>query len=121
MTGGTMKLFIIALLVALLGSVAHAQEGDADYASPLRGTWQDEVRKDPTLKAEIEDALRHSVHERESATFTRNNKHVVMAYIAIWVLTAGFVLWAFLRQQALKAEIARLRADLAKALKDEAR
>jgi hypothetical protein len=114
-----MKLLLIALFLTLLGSVAHAQDADADYRSPLRGTWQDEVRKDPTLKAEIEDALRYSVHEREADTFTRNNKHVVMAYIAIWVLTAGFVLWAFLRQQALKAEIARLRSDLAKALKDE--
>lgn len=120
---------ILALAVAgTLGSLSPALADQAaepppaatagEYHSPLRATWRDEVRADPGLKADIEGALREGVHTRESATFTRNNRHVVIAYIAIWVLTVGFVVMMFLRQGKLQAEIARLSGELARAAKD---
>jgi len=114
-------LLVLPFLVLLGGvGVARAQAPDATgYHSPFRDSWRDEVQKDPVLKGDIEEALRYKIHEDESATFTRNNEHVVMAYIAIWVLTAGFVLVTFLRQGKLKGEIARLQADLTRALKDD--
>ena len=120
-----MKLPLVVMtlvVVALSGRLALAADDckpDPNYDSPLRATWGCEVQKDPDLKADIEDALRLAVHKDESARFTRNNEHVVMAYIAIWVLTAGFVLLTFLRQQKLKADIAHLSAELARATKDD--
>jgi hypothetical protein len=117
-----MKPLLIILSLVLLGGVAHADEDcqpDPNYDSPLRATWGCEVQKDPDLKADIEDGLREAVHRQESASFTRNNQHVVMAYIAIWVLTAGFILLIFLRQQKLKGDIAFLQAELARAMKDD--
>ena len=129
-----MKPILIVCVLLFLGGVAHAQDVDCDtfegtfqikpatgdeYTSPLREFWFCEVKKDANLKADIDDSLRLSVHRQEADTFTRNNKHVVIAYIAIWVLTAAFVLWAFMRQQSLKGEIERLRADLGRAMKDE--
>ena len=119
---------ILALAVAgTLGSLSPARADQApeppaatsgEYHSPLRATWRDEVRKDAGLKADIETALREGVHTRESATFTRNNRHVVIAYLAIWVLTVGFVVMMFLRQGRLQAEIARLSGELTRAAKD---
>lgn len=112
-----MKILLTLSILLALGSPALAQE--PEYKSPLRETWRDEVRKDPTLKADIDQALRESVHKAESATFTRNNKHVVIAYAAIWVLTILFVGFLFLRQGKLKEEIARLHRELGKAIKDD--
>ena len=99
-------------------AAAPAPDGDAPYVSPLRATWQAEIAKDPELKADIEQALRFAVHRDESAAFARNNRHVVMAYIAIWVLTAGFLAALWLRQGRLRAEIARLEAEVARAARD---
>jgi CcmD family protein len=114
-----MKLLITLTLLLGLVTPALAQEPVNEYHSPLRATWRDEVRKDPGLKADIEGALREAVHRNETATFTRNNKHVVIAYAAIWVLTIGFVVLLFLRQGKLKAEIERLHRELGKAIKEE--
>jgi len=116
-----MKTLILTFLTLLaLGTAVHAQGQPVnEYHSPVRATWREEVRKDPGLKADIEGALREAVHERESATFTRNNRHVVIAYAAIWVLTIGFVAFLWLRQGKLKQEIARLHSELGKAIKDD--
>ena len=114
-----MKILLTLTVLLALGTPALAQEPVDEYHSPLRATWRDEVRKDPGLKADIEGALREAVHRDESATFTRNNEHVVIAYAAIWVLTIGFVVLLFLRQGKLKEEIARLHRELGKAIKDD--
>jgi CcmD family protein len=37
---------------------------------------------------------------------------VILAYAAMWVIAAGFVLFLWRRQQALRSEIERLRRDL---------
>lgn len=120
---------IVILALGLAGTVGAVTPALADmpaeppaatsgeYHSPLRATWRDEIRLDAGLKADIEGALREAVHSRESASFTRNNRHVVIAYLAIWVLTVGFVVMLFLRQGKLQAEIARLSGELAQAAK----
>jgi hypothetical protein len=42
----------------------------------------------------------------------KNEDHVIYAYAAMWVIAALLVAFLFLRQQALKTEIAALRRDL---------
>jgi hypothetical protein len=64
------------------------------------------------LAADIEQQ-----HEQAAKAIAKNQKHVVMAYAALWVLAAGFLLFLWRRQQALKAEIATLKRDLDAATK----
>jgi hypothetical protein len=47
-----------------------------------------------------------------------NKRHVLLAYIAMWLVAAGFVIFLWRKQQALKLEIASLRRDLEDATKD---
>lgn len=56
-------------------------------------------------------------HENAAKAIAKNQKHVVLAYAALWLLAAGFLLFLWRRQQALKTEIANLKRDLDAATK----
>ena len=70
-----------------------------------RGLWESDLAEQPTLAREI----------------TTNNRHVVAAYAAIWLLAVGFVLIMWRRQQAMKLEIARLEDQLRKVEEEDAK
>lgn len=57
-------------------------------------------------------------HVDAAGKIAKNEKHVVLAYAAMWVIAAAFVLFLWRRQQHLKSEIAHLRRDLDAATKD---
>ncbi len=116
------KPLVIVSLLVLAVSAAYADQAPAPppYASPDRAHCEDELRKDLAWHDDLELQLYDNVHRTESEQFTTNNRHVVLAYAAIWLLTVGFVVFMWMRQGKLKREIARLSADLAKATKDEA-
>lgn len=116
----TLVLLLATLLVPVTAFAIEARVPDEPYVSPDRDKCEAELRKDLAWYATLKLQLRDDVHADESATFTRNNRHVIIAYIAIWVLTVGFVVMLFLRQGKLQAEIARLGGELAKASKDGA-
>lgn len=56
-------------------------------------------------------------HEDAGHAIAKNEKHVILAYAAMWLLSAAFVLFLWRRQQGLKTEIAQLRRDLEAASK----
>ncbi len=56
-----------------------------------------------------QDALHH---------IQKNESHVIYAYAALWVIAALLLAYLFMRQQALKAEIATLRTDLRRSESD---
>ena len=56
-------------------------------------------------------------HETAAAAIAKNQKHVVLAYGALWILSAGFLLFLWKRQQNLKSEIAQLKRELDDAAK----
>ena len=56
-------------------------------------------------------------HEDAAKAIAKNQKHVVLAYAALWILAAGFLLFLWRRQQGLKTEIAQLKRDLDAATK----
>lgn len=62
-------------------------------------------------------ALDQAQHETAAAAVSKNERHVVMAYIAMWLLAVGFVIFLWRRQQLLKGEIESLRRDLEAAAK----
>lgn len=120
MTTNAKKLVLLLGVVLTLWGAAPAGAQPAEpYQSPQRAMCEEELKKDAGWYAELKLQLKDDVHAEESATFTRNNRHVVIAYAAIWVLTIGFVVFLWMRQQALKTELARLSSELARAAKDE--
>lgn len=87
----------------------------APTAQQLRETCAAAMNADPTFAEDIvksinEDTYRQ--HARAAEAIKKNEKHVVYAYAAFWVLAALFVVFLWRRQQGLKAEIAQLRRDL---------
>jgi len=114
------KPILIVSVLLLVTAYARAADGPSApaYVSPDRAHCEEELGKDRGWHEDLELQLYDNVHRTESETFTRNNKHVILAYAAIWVLTAGFVVFVWMRQSRLKAEIARLSADVANATKD---
>lgn len=119
----------ILLLLALGAATASAQPAAQPYAppaaattdgyaSPDRARCEAELRKDAGWYAELKLQLKDDVHQDEYATFQRNNKHVIIAYAAIWVLTVGFAFLMWLRHGKLAGELARLKSDIARGAKD---
>jgi hypothetical protein len=64
------------------------------------------------------DRVTLKTHEAAQTDVATNERHVIMAYAAMWLVAVGFVLFLWRRQQALKLEIAQLRRDLDAAAKD---
>jgi hypothetical protein len=91
--------------------------GDAPYESPQRDACEAELAKDARWHAELEAGMIKTFHEREARQVTANNKHVAMAYGALWILMAGFVAMMFFRQRTLSAEIQRLEDEVKRAAK----
>ena len=57
-------------------------------------------------------------HQEAVADVEKNERHVIGAYAAMWVIAALFLLYLLRRQQRLRAEIEQLRRDLDAAAKD---
>ncbi|HET9989596.1 MAG TPA: hypothetical protein VFQ65_13785, partial [Kofleriaceae bacterium] len=80
---------------------ADAMNADPNFAKSIELTIDKRIDQQ-TIDAH-EDALHH---------IQKNETHVIYAYAAMWVIAALLVAFLFIRQQALKAEIAALRRDL---------
>jgi hypothetical protein len=62
--------------------------------------------------AQQRDADTLAAHAGAYAHIQKNERHVIYAYAAMWIVAALFVIFLWRRQQVLKAEIAGLRRDL---------
>jgi len=87
----------------------------------MRLQCEDELRKDKDWYADLKEQLYAKVQKDASTYATTNNRHVLMAYAVFWLLTVGFVVLQWRRQQVLKGEVARLEQELQRALRDEAK
>ena len=139
-----MNKLIVLLLLGLCG-IAAAQPGSAAQPAPpadqpapapnvqpvpppaandARAACTAAMNADPmfaksiiaTADAQI-DARTLEQHQLAAAQVAENQRHVIYAYAAMWILAAGFVVFMWWRQQALKAELAHLRRDLDAAAK----
>ncbi len=116
-----MKKLILLLIVAFATPVfadaaadkkqacVEALNADPAFAKAVLTTY------DKTLEQKTIDAHEDAYHHIQ-----KNEKHVIYAYAAMWVVAALFVIFLFLRQQKLKAEIATLRRDLEASGKENA-
>lgn len=62
-------------------------------------------------------AMTKKEHEDAAKAIAKNERHVVLAYGAMWLLAAGFLLFLWRRQQGLRREILQLQKDLEAATK----
>ena len=116
-----MRLLILISLV-LAPTVALAQPSppaSADTAAN-RKACADAMNGDPTFAQAIVETINADTakqHREASVAVAKNEKHVFMAYAAMWVLAAAFLFFMWRRQQGLKNEIAQLKRDLEAAVK----
>ena len=107
---------------------APAATGDAASA---RAQCTAAMNADPKFAAEIvkiadekaalkRDADTLAAHTDAYAHVQKNERHVIYGYAAMWIIAAGFVIFLWRRQQALKAEISNLRRDLEAAADESA-
>lgn len=79
------------------------------------------MNADPSFALAIVETINKKTaaqHVEAAGKIAKNQKHVILAYAAMWVVAAAFVLFLWRRQQHLKTEIAQLRRDLDTATKD---
>ena len=128
-----MKMLIVAIVVAVSSVAAAQPAGDSapppppppSGASAARQACTDAMNADPefakSILATVDkqlDAKTIAAHEEAQQHIQRNERHVVLAYAALWVIAAGFVVFLWRRQAALRGEIGQLRRDLEAAGKD---
>jgi len=118
---------ILLVLVVLTGA-AGAQTGAPQLPPPpseARQACAKAMNEDPKFAQEIVatadkgiDQRTIDAHTAAAAQVAENERHVIYAYAAMWVLAALFVGFLWYRQQMLKAELAALRRELDAAAKD---
>lgn len=108
---------LLVVLVAFAGAAfAQSGTGSPQPASDARKACTDAMNADPAFAADIiatqhdKDTIR--IHTEANAHVQKNERHVIYAYAAMWIVAALFVIFLWRRQQALQAEIANLRRDL---------
>jgi len=91
----------------------------------LRQICVDAMNADPTFGASIVATVDKQIdqktidaHEDANRHIAKNERHVLYAYAAMWVIAALFVIFLWRRQRALVGEIAQLRTDLEAAAKE---
>ena len=98
-------------------AAAEAPPGDARKACTAA------MNADPKFAAEIvkiadekaaleRDRDTVAAHTDAVAHVQKNERHVIYAYAAMWIIAALFVIFLWRRQQGLQTEIAHLRRDL---------
>jgi hypothetical protein len=130
-----MKKLVLLLLLVLSGTaladepaMPSERPGHPTYnASDARKACTDAMNADPVFAQDIIatvdkqiDAKTIQAHEDASHHIQKNEKHVIYAYAAMWIVAALLVAFLWMRQQALKSEIAQLRKDLEATAKESA-
>ena len=95
----------------------------APSAGDARKACSAAMNADPAFAAEIvkvaderaalkRDADTVAAHVDANQKIQRNERHVIYAYAAMWVIAAAFVIFLWRRQRALESEILHLRREL---------
>ena len=111
----------IVLLLCLVFSATPAFADD----SAARKACTEAMNADPTFAKSIIETVDKQIdqktidaHNEAAYRIAKNEKHVIIAYAAMWIIAALFVIFLWRRQQSLKSEIAQLRRDLDAAAKE---
>lgn len=146
MTHPLTKLIVPWLVIAGLATAAAAQIAAATGSPPpaapaaapaaavdaasARAQCTAAMNADPKFAAEIvkiadqaaaikRDADTLAAHTDAYAHIQKNERHVIYAYAAMWIIAAAFVIFLWRRQQGLQSEIAQLHRELDAAASDK--
>ena len=113
-----MNKLIIVMFLAFAGGIASAQPG-AVPVDANRKACVEAMNANPEFAKSIAATVDKQIdqktidaHVAAAQNIAENERHVLLAYGAMWIIAVLFVVFLWRRQQALKAEIAQLRADL---------
>jgi hypothetical protein len=115
-------LVVLITLGWLSPALSYADAGRSP--EELRQICAAAMNADPTFATSIvktineKTAKKHADAAEEIAT---NEHHVILAYAAMWVVAALFLIFLWRRQVALRAELARLKRDLEAAIEEPAK
>ena len=116
-----MKKLIIFLIVAIAG-VAYA---DDPAQKQQEQACYDLLNHDKAFADSIQHTIDKKLDQQTIDAHTdafhhiqKNEKQVIYAYAALWVIAAAFLVFLWRRQQHLRGEIAQLRSELAAAGKE---
>lgn len=112
---------LILIVSMWIPAVALAQPAPTQNAAELRATCAAAMNADPSFEEQIikvANEKTYETHRHAADDVARNERHVIFAYAAMWVVAAGFVIFLWRRQQALNREIASLKRELADALEE---
>ncbi len=112
----------LVLLFLLWPALSFAETGKSP--EELRNICAEAMNADPTFAQDIVrtiNAKTAQAHLDAAKDIATNERHVILAYAAMWVVAAAFVIFLWRRQQALRAELARLQRDLDAAIKEGAK
>ena len=87
----------------------------AGTAAQLRETCAQAMNADPSFATAIVKTINESTakqHVDAARRIAKNERHVILAYVGMWLVAAAFVLFLWRRQQLLRSEIVQLRRDL---------
>jgi len=110
-------------------AAAPAPAPPASTAGDARKACTDAMNADPQFAAAVikvadEKAAKQrdddliAAHTAADMHVQKNERHVIYAYAAMWIVAAAFVIFLWRRQEVLKGEIASLRRDLEAAADD---
>jgi hypothetical protein len=97
----------------LRATCSAAMNADPEFAKKVLRVVDD------TKVIELEKAQQKfaGIQIEAGARVAKNERHVILAYAAIWLAAAGFIIFLWQRQRALRSQIDSLRSDLASALR----
>jgi hypothetical protein len=99
---------------ALREQCTKAMNADPGFAKSIVIVAENQYRKARLQQIDKENCT-IAVHQAEEKAIAKNERHVILAYAAMWVIAAGFLMMLWRRQQRLVAEIGQLHRDLAEA------
>ncbi|HSS03493.1 MAG TPA: hypothetical protein VLM79_40795 [Kofleriaceae bacterium] len=102
---------------------SEAMNADPQFALDVVKIAGERAMKDPKFAGEVvklgdeaavkkRDADTVAAHVDANLKVQRNERHVIYAYAAMWVIAAAFVIFLWRRQRALESEILQLRREL---------
>jgi hypothetical protein len=89
---------------------------DAMNADPQFAAAVVKIADEKAAKQRDDDLI--AAHTAANMHVQKNERHVVYAYAAMWIVAAAFVIFLWRRQEVLKGEITNLRRDLEAAADD---
>jgi len=123
------KLVVLSVVLVAFAGAAFAQSNGSAAPGDARAACTAAMNADPAFAAAIvktaddkaalaRDEAVLATHKEAALRVQTNEKHVIYAYAAMWIVAAGFVIFLWRRQEALKSEIAGLRRELEAAADD---